>query len=304
METNNYGWLEALDKLSMATLEAKPEPIMEVTGLNKNFGKVQALKDVNLTIPRGRIIGLLGKNGAGKSTLMRCLLGFLKYNGEISYHGQKLEHNDSSIFRNVAFIPDVSALDDRLTVAQTIAYVKGVNPSWNDRKADSLIEKSSLPSKQRVKTLSKGMKTKLYLLLVLSLDVEFLLLDEPTIGLDILFRKEFFNTILGEFYDETKTILISTHEVNEVEHILQDIIFIDQGRIILYDDIETLRSKYLEIKVPREFADELKKHHPLQVWEGLGYVHALVEEKLDIQGAEYGEPQLADLFLAKVGGGK
>ena len=146
------------------------------------------------------------------------------------------------------------------------------------------------------------MKTKLYLLLVLSLDVEFLLLDEPTIGLDILFRKEFFNTILGEFYDETKTILISTHEVNEVEHILQDIIFIDQGEIVLYDDIGALKQKYLEVKVPREYADELKKHNPLQVWEGLGYLHGLVTEKLDIEYAEYSEPQLADLFIAKVAG--
>ncbi len=302
MENNSYGFLEALDRQIQSNHDEKPDHIMEITNLNKNFGKVQALSDVNLTIPKGRIIGLLGKNGAGKSTLMRCMLGFLKYHGDIHYHGKRLEHNDSNIFRNVAFIPDVSALDDRLTVKQTIAYIRGVNPSWNDRKADSLLEKSDLPLKQRVKTLSKGMKTKLYLLLVLSLDVEFLLLDEPTIGLDIVFRKEFFNTILGEFYDETKTILISTHEVNEVEHILQDIIFIDKGRIILAEDIDILRQKYMEIKVPREFADELRKHNPLQIWEGLGYVHALVEEKLDIPSAEYGEPQLADLFLAKIGG--
>jgi ABC-2 type transport system ATP-binding protein len=122
--------------------------------------------------------------------------------------------------------------------------------------------------------------------------------------LDIVFRKEFFNAILGEFYDETKTIIISTHQVDEVEHILQDIIFIDKGRIVLYEDIEVLREKYLEIKVPREYAGELRRHNPLQTWEGLGYVHALVEQKLDIPGAEYGTPQLVDLFLAKVGGDK
>jgi ABC-2 type transport system ATP-binding protein len=302
MENNNYGFLEALDKIMASSETTKPDQIMELTNVTKNFRKVQALKDVSLTIPKGRIIGLLGKNGAGKSTLMRCMLGFLKYDGEILYHGHSMAHNDSRIFKNIAFIPDVSALDERLTVAQTIAYVRGVNPGWNDRKADSLLERSELPLKQRVKTLSKGMKTKLYLLLVLSMDVEFLMLDEPTIGLDILFRKEFFNTILGEFYDETKTILISTHEVNEVEHILQDIIFIDKGKIVLYEDIDLLKKQYLEVKVPREFADELRKHNPLQVWEGLGYLHALVTEKLDIPSAEYGEPQLADLFIAKVGG--
>lgn len=302
--SNNHGFLESLDKLQMDFVEAQPEPIMEIRNLSKRFGKVQALDDVNLSIPRGRIIGLFGKNGAGKSTLMRCMLSFLKHEGEVLYRGTKLEHNDSKIFNRVAFIPDVSALDDRLTVAQTIAYVKGVNQTWSDRKADKLLERSDLPLKQRVKTLSKGMKTKLYLLLVLSLDVEFLLLDEPTIGLDILFRKEFFNTILGEFYDETKTIIISTHQVDEVEHILQDIIFIDKGKIILHEDIDVLKQQYMEIKVPREFADELRKHNPLQIWEGLGYIHALVEEKLDIPGAEYGIPQLADLFLAKVGGSK
>lgn len=277
---------------------------MEIKNLSKRFKNVLALDNVNLTIPRGRIIGLLGKNGAGKSTLMRCLLGFLKHEGEIRYNGRLVERNDSSLFKKIAFIPDVSAIDDRMTVAQTIAYVKGINESWNDRKADSLLERSELPLKQKVKNLSKGMKTKLYLLIVLSLDVEFLLLDEPTIGLDIVFRKEFFNTILGEFFDETKTIMISTHQVDEVEHILQDIIFIDKGKIVLSEDIEELKSKYMEVKVPREFAEELKKHHPLQVWEGLGYVHALMEEKIDFPGAEYGTPQLVDLFLAKVGGAK
>jgi ABC-2 type transport system ATP-binding protein len=279
-------------------------PLLEIRNLSKKFKNVQALDDVNLTISRGRIIGLLGKNGAGKSTLMRCMLGFLNFDGEITYNGKKVKHNDYHMFTKVAFIPDINALDDRLTVGQTIAYVKGVNPSWNSQKAAKLIEKSDLPPKMKVKSLSKGMKTKLYLLLVLSLDVELLVLDEPTIGLDIVFRKEFFNTILGEFYDETKTILISTHQVDEVEQILQDIIFIDKGKIILADDIDVLREKYMEIKVPREYADELKKSNPMQVWEGLGYVHALVEQKLDIPGAEYRAPQLADLFLAKLGGNK
>ncbi len=276
--------------------------IMEIKNLNKNFGKLQALKDVNLEIPQGRIIGLLGKNGAGKSTLMRCMLGFLKYQGEILYHGTTIEHNDTLLFKKIAFIPDVSALDDRLTVAQTIQYVKGVNPSWNDQKSDALLEKSDLPLKQKVKNLSKGMKTKLYLLLVLSLDVEFLLLDEPTIGLDIVFRKEFFNTILGEFFDESKTIIISTHQVDEVEHILQDIIFLDEGEVVLFEDIEVLKQKYKEVKVPREHMAALMLHNPLQVWEGLGYVHALVTEEIDVPEAEYSAPQLVDLFLAKVGG--
>lgn len=304
METNTYGFLEALDRFAGPAADEPPRPLMSIRSLTKQFKNVRALQDVSLDIPRGRIIGLLGKNGAGKSTLMRCLLGFLKYQGEILYHGHALERNDSRIFQNIAFIPDVSALDDRLTVAQTIAYVQGVNPGWNEQKAEALLQRSDLPLKQKVKTLSKGMKTKLYLLLVLSLDVEFLLLDEPTLGLDIVFRREFFNTILGEFYDETKTILISTHEVAEVEHILQDIIFIDRGRIILNEDIAALKQRFYEVKVPREQAEELRKLNPLQTWEGLGYVHALLEQKPDLPEAEFREPQLADLFVAMVGGAR
>jgi len=278
------------------------ENIMEIRGLSKSFNKVLALDNVNLNIPRGRIIGLFGKNGAGKSTLMRCMLGFLKYDGEIYYQGRVFGHNNHHLFEKVDFIPDVNTLDEGLTVQQTINYIKGINPRWDNSRAEALLAKSDLPLRQKVKNLSKGMKTKLNLLIVLSLDVEFLLLDEPTIGLDIVFRKEFFNIILGDFFDETKTIFVSTHQVDEVEHILQDIIFIDKGNILLHMDIEELKSQYLEVRVPRRFSDELKKHKPIQIWEGLGYMFALVKEKIDIPGAEYGIPQLKDLFLAKVGG--
>lgn len=281
--------------------QASDIPLMEIRHLTKHFKKLCALNDVNLSIPRGRIIGLLGKNGAGKSTLMRCMLGFLKYEGEILYNGMKVMHGDHRMFDKIAFIPDVNALDDRLTVGETIEYIKTVNRGWNPDKAQKLSKKSNLPYNMKVKALSKGMKTKLYLLLVLSLDVDFLLLDEPTIGLDIVFRREFFNTILGEFYNDTKTILISTHQVDEVEHILQDIIFIDNGKIMLYEQVEKLRQKYQEVRVPREYADELKRQSQRQIWEGVGYVHGLTDHKLDIPGAEYGIPQLTDLFLAYVG---
>ena len=207
--------------------------LIETTNLTKYYGKLKALDNVNISIPKGRIIGLLGKNGAGKSTFMRCLLGFLKHEGEITIMGETMKVHKESIHDHIAFIPDVSSLDDKLTVQQTIDYVSALNKSWNAEKANDLLTKSELPLKSKVSSLSKGMKTKLYLLITLSLDVQILLLDEPTLGLDIVFRKEFFNTILGEFYDEEKTIIISTHQVEEVAQILQDIIFIDHGRIIL-----------------------------------------------------------------------
>lgn len=276
--------------------------VIETQGLTKYFKDLKALDNVNLEIPRGRIIGLLGKNGAGKSTLMRCMLGFLKYTGEIRLFETKLKSHNESIHNHIAFIPDVSSLDDRLTVQQTMEYVAGLNSAWNEVKAEKLLLKSRLPKNKKVGKLSKGMKTKLYLLITLSLDVKVLLLDEPTLGLDIEFRKNFFNTILGEFYDANRTIIISTHQVEEVEHILQDIIFIDDGKIVLYDEVEKLKNSYHFIEVPNDRKDELMKLNPLTVNHSLGKVGAIIKEKINIEGAEYSRPSLSDLFLAKCGG--
>lgn len=275
---------------------------IEVKNLTKYYGKMKALDSVNLEIPQGRIIGLLGKNGAGKSTLMRSILGFLKFEGEVSIMGKSLKEHKENVHDLVAFIPDVNSLDDRLTVEETIEYVSTINSSWNQETADLLLAKSDLPLNKKVGKLSKGMKTKLYLLITLSLNVELLLLDEPTLGLDIIFRKEFFNTILGDFYDEAKTIIISTHQVEEVEQILQDIIFIDEGKIVLYEDIGQLKSRYTNISVPDAKREELEALKPLVINRTLGTVHGIIEGKAEIEGATYGIPTLSDLFLAIVGG--
>jgi len=274
--------------------------VIEIRDLTKKYGNLKALDQVTLDIPRGKIIGLLGKNGAGKSTLMRCLLGFLKYEGTITTFGKNL--TETVLHRRIAFIPDVGCLDERLTVQQTIDYVAGVNESWVADTAKRLLEKSQLPLKKRVGKLSKGMKTKLYLMLTLSLDADILLLDEPTLGLDIVFRKEFFNTILGEFYNEDKTIIISTHQVEEVEHILQEIIFIDDGKIILYEDILELKQKYKILALPMERADELKKVALGETTEFLGKISGIVPTELESPDAETAVPSLSDLFLLKVGG--
>ena len=276
--------------------------VIKLKSVSKYYGKLKALDDVNLNLPQGRIIGLLGKNGAGKSTLMRCVLGFLKYQGSIEILGKSGKEIRENIFNEVAFIPDVNSLDDRLTVQQTIEYVSALNDSWNEKKAQSLLAGSDLPLHRKVKHLSKGMKTKLYLLLTLSLDVKILLLDEPTLGLDIVFRKEFFNTILGEFYDEHKTILISTHQVEEVEHILQDIIFIDKGKIILFEDIAKLKDKYSIITLPDERKGELQDYNPKLVTKTFGHISAIVESDVKIENAQYSRPTLSDLFFALIGG--
>ncbi|MCF7859261.1 MAG: ABC transporter ATP-binding protein [Candidatus Cloacimonetes bacterium] len=275
---------------------------IKTKNLNKYYGKLKALDNINLEIPQGRIIGLLGKNGAGKSTLMRCILGFLKHEGEIEILGKQIKRHKESTHQDIAFIPDVNSLDDRLTVRQTIDYVSALNISWNHEKAHTLLAASDLDPKQKVGNLSKGMKTKLYLLITLSLDVKILLLDEPTLGLDIVFRKEFFNMILGEYYDETKTIIISTHQVEEVEQILQDIIFIDKGKIILQEEIEKLKAKYSIYTVPAEKRAKLEEHKPRIINKTLGQTNAVLKSDISIESAQVVRPTLSDLFLEMVGG--
>jgi len=293
-------WLKPLTQFTKKE-EIKME-LIEVRNLTKKYGSLKALDKVDIKIPEGRIIGLLGKNGAGKSTLMRCILGFLKFDGEIDIMGERVNHHKESIHNLIAFIPDVSGLDDLLTVQQTIDYVASLNESWNAVTAGRLLARSDLPLKKKVGNLSKGMKTKLYLLITLSIDVKILLLDEPTLGLDIVFRKEFFNTIIGEYFDETKTIIISTHQVEEVEQILQDIIFIDEGKIILQEDIAELKNQYSMISVPTDRKEELEKLNPILITHTLGKVNAIVGSDVKIEGAEYSRPSLSDLFVAKVGG--
>lgn len=281
--------------------ENNPIPY-QVKNLSKHYGKFKALDQVSLTLPWGKIVGLLGKNGAGKSTLMRCMLGFLNHEGQVSVDGFDLDHRDHRIFDQVAFIPDVSGLDDRLTVRQTIEYVKGLNVRYNQERSDRLFARSSLPLDKKVGKLSKGMKTKLYLLLTLSLDVRYLLLDEPTLGLDIAFRKEFFNIILGEFFNEERTIFISTHQVEEIENLLQEIIFIDSGRIVLHEDVEALKQRLRVVSLPLDRKEELLTHKPKVVNTTMGFVSAILDSTVEIEGAMYSRPELADIFLEVVGG--
>lgn len=290
-----------MNEVYRKVFESNPIPY-EVIGLSKSYGKFKALDDVSFTLPWGRIVGLLGKNGAGKSTLMRCMLGFMQHEGIVRLDGRNIKHRDHHIFEQVAFIPDVSGLDDRLSVQQTFDYILNINPSFNEERGRRLIAESGLPLKKPVGKLSKGMKTKLYLLLTLSLDVRYLLLDEPTLGLDIVFRKEFFNTILAEFFDEQRTIFISTHQVEEVENILQDIIMIDEGKIILIEEIEVLKNKYRIVSLPAEREEELRRFKPRVVSKSLGMVSAVLPSEIEIEDAKYIRPSVSDIFLELVGG--
>ncbi len=274
------------------------EHYIQVKDLTKNYKNVTALEHVDLNIPKGKIIGLMGKNGAGKSTLLKCMLGLLRYEGEISMFSKPIKEWKHKLYGRVAFIPDVSGLDPRLTVKQTIDFTAAVNDTWNWDKSERLFAQSDLPCDQKVGTLSKGMKTKLYLLLTLSKDVDVLLLDEPTLGLDIVFRKEFYDLLLGEFYDETKTVIISTHQVAEVENILQDVIIIDQGSVLLNEPVDVLKEKWKIIEVPKAQEETLMQYNPKVVTKTLGHVRALVEGKVDISDSKKIIPSLAEIFIA------
>lgn len=267
-------------------------------GLTKDYGKLRALADVDLELGAGRIVGLLGKNGAGKSTLLKCLLGLLRYGGRVEVMGRDLKEWKEDLYGRVAFIPDVSGLDPRLTVAETLAYASGVNANWNAEKSRRLFSGSGLPEKQKVGTLSKGMKTKLYLLLTLSREVDILLLDEPTLGLDIVFRKSFYDMLLGEYYDESKLVLVSTHQVSELENILDEVIFIDGGRILLHSGVPELKERWKRVELPASREGELRGMPVRQISRGLGKVQGLVEGAVNLKDAHIGMPTLSEIFVA------
>nr|MDK2850775.1 type transport system ATP-binding protein [Candidatus Cloacimonadota bacterium] len=274
----------------------------EIVNLSKNYGKFRALDDVTFSLPQGRIIGLLGKNGAGKSTLMRCMLGLLRHRGSVILDGMQLKHRDHRVFEQVAFISDASGLDDRLTVKQSIDYVRNIHPKFDESRCQKLLLLSNLPANKKVGKLSKGMKTKLNLILTLSLDVRYLILDEPTLGLDISFRKEFLSTILGEYFDEERTIFISTHQVEEIEDILHEIIFLDQGKIVINETVDSLKSKYHVVRIPSDQEDLLKNHNPKILNRSLGLVYAVLPSDINIDGANYSRASLSDIFMEVVGG--
>lgn len=273
---------------------------IKTSGLIKDYGRLRALQGVELRLERGRIVGLLGKNGAGKSTLLKCLLGLLRYEGHIEVLGKDLKEWKHELYGRVAFIPDVSGLDPRLSVQQTLDYSAGINPGFDTKKAQRLFARSELPCAQKVGTLSKGMKTKLYLLLTLSRDADILLLDEPTLGLDIVFRKAFYDLLLGEFFDESKLVLISTHQVAELENILDEAVFIDRGRILLHESLEVLKGRWSLVELPASREAELMELKPKALSRSLGRVRGLVENAAAPAGARVEAAGLSDIFVAMV----
>jgi ABC-2 type transport system ATP-binding protein len=287
---------------------------IEARGLRKKFGSKIALDGVDLRVEEGRIVGLIGPNGAGKTTALNAILGLTTYEGELRVLGRDPWTERDELMRDVCFISDVAVLPRWLKVSQALDFVAGVHPRFSRAKAEGFLAKTSLRASNRVRELSKGMVTQLHLAIVMAIDARLLVLDEPTLGLDILYRKQFYDSLLHDYFDRTRTIVVATHQVEEVEHVLTDLMFIDRGRIVFSQSMEEVESRYLEVIVNPDKVAAARALRPVYERQAIGRNILLFDlkhdtgtsEKLERQQlVELGEvrkPNIADLFVALLGG--
>src|SRR5438270_1947089 len=282
---------------------------IEARGLRKSFGKTIALDNVNLRVEEGRILGLIGPNGAGKTTALNAILGLTPYQGELRVLGRNSWAQRDQLMRDVCFIADVAVLPRWMRVSQALAYVAGVHPRFDRAKAEALLAKTTIKHSSKIRELSKGMVTQLHLALVMSIDARLLVLDEPTLGLDILFRKQFYDSLLNDYFDRSRTIIVSTHQVDELQHILTDLMFIDRGRIVLSCSMEEFESRYMELSVKPDQVATARALKPMYERQVFGRSILLFDcgsnKTIDRQQlATLGEvhtPSIAALFVAVMG---
>jgi ABC-2 type transport system ATP-binding protein len=277
---------------------------IEAHGLRKAFGTKIALDGIDLRIEEGRILGLIGPNGAGKTTALNAILGLIPYQGELKVLGHDPWSERDRLMCDVCFISDVAVLPRWIRVSQAIDYIAGVHPRFDRAKAEDFLARTTIHRASKVRELSKGMVAQLHLALVMAIDARLLVLDEPTLGLDILYRKQFYDSLLNDYFDRTRTILLTTHQVEEVEHVLTDVMFIDRGRIVFNRSIEELEARYLEVSVRPEHLAAARALKPMQEREVLGRSILLFDHVDRQQLAALGDVRtagLADLFVAVLG---
>src|SRR5512140_1533223 len=241
---------------------------IEARGLRKTFGTTVALDNVDLRVEEGRILGIIGPNGAGKTTMLNAILGLTAYQGELKVLGRDPWTNRDELMRDVSFIADVAVLPRWIRVSQLLDYVAGVHPRFNRAKAETFLARTTIKRTSKVRELSKGMVAQLHLAIVMAIDARLLVLDEPTLGLDILYRKQFYDSLLNDYFDRSRTILVTTHQVEEIQHVFTDVMFIDRGRIVFTCSMEEFESRYLEVTVHPErvaAARALKPMHERQM---------------------------------------
>jgi len=278
--------------------------VIEARGLRKVFGKTVAVDGVNLHVEEGRILGLIGPNGAGKSTALNAILGLTQYQGELKVLGRDPWIERDELMRDVCFIADVAVLPRWMRVTQALDYVAGVHPRFDRAKAEGFLVKTAIESGSKIRELSKGMVTQLHLALVMAIDARLLVLDEPTLGLDILYRKQFYDSLLNDYFDRRRTIVVATHQVEEIQHVLTDLMFIDRGRIVFDCSMEEFESRYVEVMVHPEQLAAARALRPIHERQVFGRSILLFERVGSQQLAGLGEirtPSIADVFVAVMG---
>jgi len=277
----------------MATIEAR--------GLRKVFGTTVALDNVDLRVEEGRILGLIGPNGAGKTTALNAILGLTSYEGQLTVLGRDPWNAREELMRDVSFIADVAVLPRWIRVSQLLDYVAGVHPRFDRAKAESFLARTEIKRTSKVRQLSKGMVAQLHLAIVMAIDAKLLVLDEPTLGLDILYRKQFYDSLLNDYFDRSRTIVVTTHQVEEVQDVLTDLMFINHGRIVLECSMEEFESRYAEVMVHPDHIEGARSLKPMQERQVFGRSVMLFDGVDRGQLAALGDvrtPSIADLFVA------
>jgi ABC-2 type transport system ATP-binding protein len=277
---------------------------IEARGLRKAFGTKIALDGIDLQVQEGRILGLIGPNGAGKTTALNAMLGLIPYEGQLQVLGHDPWNERDALMRDVCFMADVAVLPRWMQVSQALEYMTGVHPRFSRAKAEGFLAKTDIRHTSKVRELSKGMVVQLHLALVMALDVKLLVLDEPTLGLDILYRKQFYDSLLNDYFDNTRTIVVTTHQVDEIQDVLTDLMFIHRGRIVLNTGMDELETRYAEVKVAPDQVEAARTLKPLHERQLLGrsiMVFAGTDRKQLASLGDVRTPSIADLFVAVMG---
>ena len=281
------------------------DSVISARGLRKQYGRQVAIDGISFDIAPGRIVGLIGPNGSGKTTTLKAILGLTGFDGDLSVLGRDPRVQRDALMDDVCFIADVAILPGWLRVADAIDFVAGVHPRFDRSKAERYLAHTKLSPKMKVKAMSKGMVVQLHLALVMAIDAKLLVLDEPTLGLDILYRKQFYQNLLEDYFDENKTIVITTHQIEEVEHILSDLMFIRDGKIVLASSMEEVGERYIEVMVGPQHVNPARALQPISERSVFGKSVMLFDGVARTQVAALGEvrtPSLADLFVATMKG--
>lgn len=278
-------------------------PVIEARNVAKRYRRKTALDGVSFSIPPGRIVGLIGRNGAGKTTALKAILGLTPYEGSLAVLGRDPATQRNALMREVSFIADTAVLPKWLRVRQALDYVQGVHPAFDRARAESFLAATEVRLDSRIRELSKGMVTQVHLALVLAIRARLLVLDEPTLGLDLLYRRRFYDTLLNDYMDGDRTILVTTHQVEEIEHVLTDVLFIERGKIVLDTPIERLGERYAQVLVAPDRLADARTLKPFSERTVFGRTAMFYEGRSPDQLAPLGEvttPRIADLFVARM----